>query len=92
MFLSIAQIKKNTKNNPPPSIQTRKQTNKHQQEKQILTDNNQWRRKVLINVHTVGFGILLQDISVPGQNHGRNLEYFINRQQENLFKTTFNIL
>jgi hypothetical protein len=35
-----------------------------------------------------GFGFLLQNIWVPGQRHGRNLECLINRQQENLFKTT----
>jgi hypothetical protein len=84
--------RKKQKTSPPPNIKTRKQTNKHQQEKHTLTDNNQWRRKVLINVHAVGFGFLLQDIWVPGQSHGRNLECLIYRQQEDLFKTTFNII
>jgi hypothetical protein len=93
MYLSIAQ-KNKTKNKkqPPTNIQTRKQTSKHHQQKQTLTDNNQWRRKELINVRTVRFGFLLQDTSVPGQCHGINLECLIYRQQENLFKTTFNIL
>ena len=91
MYLSIAQ-KNETKNKkqPPTNIQTRKQTSKHDQQKQTLTDNN--RRKELINVHTVGFGFLLQDIWVPGKCHGINFECLIYRQQENLFKTTFNIL
>ena len=93
MYLSIAQ-KNKTKNNPPPTYkQENKQAKKkHQQEKQTLTDNNQWRRKVLINVRTVRFGFLLQDTWVPGQCHGINVECLINRQQENLFKISFNIL
>ena len=92
MYLSIAQKNKTKNKKQPPNIQTRKQTSKHQQEKQTLTDNNQWWRKELINVHAVGFVFLLQDIWVPGQCHGIYLECLIYRQQENLFKTTFNIL
>jgi hypothetical protein len=80
------------KQHPSQHTNRKKKKKKHQQEKQTLTDNNQWRRKVLINVNAVGFGFFLQDIWVPGQGHGRNLECLINRQQENLFKTTFNIL
>ena len=61
--------KKKTKKN----IQSRKETNKQQKRKpDINREQSAWRMKVLINVHTFGFGLLLQDIWVPGQIHGRN--------------------
>jgi hypothetical protein len=65
IYITIANfLFSGNKKQPPTNIQTRKQTSKHHQQKQTLTDNNQWRRKELINVHTVGFGFLLQDIWV----------------------------
>jgi hypothetical protein len=41
--------------------QEKKQTNNNK-DNQTLTENNQWCRKALINMHTVRFGFLLQDM------------------------------
>jgi hypothetical protein len=61
----------------------------YNKENRTLTENNQWRGKALIMCTRWGLGFCSKIYRYrAGQSHGRNLECLINRQQENLFKTT----